>query len=83
MHCYFQGKGCEIFPMDLMMAQEGSQLKKDLGFPGGSDGNESACKAGNRVSIPGSGRSLEEGMGVGDGQGRLVCYSPWGPRLSN
>ena len=63
MHCYFQGKGCEIFPMDLMMAQEGSQLKKDLGFPGGSDGNKSACKAGNRVSIPGSGRSLEEGNG--------------------
>ena len=45
------------------MAKEGSQLKKDLGFPGGSDSNESACNAGDRVSIPGSGRPLEEGNG--------------------
>ena len=28
-----------------------------LGFPGGSDGKESACNAGDLVSIPGSGRS--------------------------
>ena len=49
--------------MELMMAQEGSQLKKDLGFPGGSEGNEYACNAGDRVSIPRSGRSLEEGNG--------------------
>ena len=53
----------DFFPMDLMMAKEGSQLKKDLGFPGGSDSNESACNAGDRVSIPGSGRPLEEGNG--------------------
>ena len=32
------------------------------GFPGGSDGKESACSAGDRGSIPGSGRFLEEGM---------------------
>ena len=28
-----------------------------LGFPGGSDGKESACNAGDMGSIPGSGRS--------------------------
>ena len=31
------------------------------GFPGGSDGKESACNAGNLGSIPGSGRSSGEG----------------------
>ena len=33
-----------------------------LGFPGGSDGKESACNARHLGSIPGSGRSLEESM---------------------
>ena len=33
------------------------------GFPGGSDGKESACNAGDPGSIPGSGRSLEKGNG--------------------
>ena len=33
-----------------------------LSFPGGSDGKESACDAGDMQSIPGSGRSLEEGL---------------------
>ena len=32
------------------------------GFPGGSSGKESACSAGEVGSIPGSARSLEEGM---------------------
>ena len=33
------------------------------GFPGGSDGKESACSAGDLGSIPGSGRSPAEGNG--------------------
>ena len=33
-----------------------------MGFPGGSDSKESACHAGDLGSIPGLGRSLEEGM---------------------
>ena len=33
------------------------------GFPGGSDGEVSACKAGNLGLIPGLGRSPEEGNG--------------------
>ena len=31
-------------------------------FPGGSDGKESDCNAGDLGLIPGSGRSLEKGM---------------------
>ena len=33
------------------------------GFSGGSDGKESACHSGDQGSIPGSGRSPEEGNG--------------------
>ena len=33
------------------------------GFPGGSDGEESVCNAGDMDSISGSGRSPEEGHG--------------------
>ena len=33
------------------------------GFPGSSDGKESACNAGDLGSIPGSGRSTEERNG--------------------
>ena len=32
---------------------------KRWGFPGGSDGKESACNAGDQSLIPGSGRSGE------------------------
>ena len=34
-----------------------------MGFPGGSDSQESACNAGDPASIPGSGRSPGEGNG--------------------
>ena len=34
-----------------------------MGFPGGSDGKEYACNAGDLDSIPGSGRSPGEGNG--------------------
>ena len=40
-----------------------------LGFPGGSEGKVSACKAGDLASIPGSGRS------PGEGNGNPVQYS--------
>ena len=36
---------------------------KERGFPGGSDGKESACNEGDLGSIPGSGRSPGEGNG--------------------
>ena len=34
-----------------------------LGFPGGSDGKDSTCNAGDLGSTPGSGRSAGEGNG--------------------
>ena len=34
-----------------------------MGFPGGSDGKESTCNAGDLGSIPGLGRSPGEGCG--------------------
>ena len=34
-----------------------------MGFPGGSDGTESICNAGNLGLIPGIGRSPGEGKG--------------------
>ena len=38
-------------------------------FPGGSDGKESACNAGDLSSVPGLGRS------PGEGNGNLLQYS--------
>ena len=40
-----------------------------MGFPGGSDGKESACNAGDLGLIPGLGRS------PGEGNGNLLQYS--------
>ena len=45
-------------PHEQLPASSGS-----LGFPGGSDCKVSACNAGDLGSIPGSGRSPEEGNG--------------------
>ena len=46
-----------------------------MGFPGGSDGKESACNVGHPGSIPGSGRSPGGGHGY-----QLQSYAwriPW------
>ena len=40
-----------------------AKLLSDVGVPGGSDGKESSCNAGDPGSIPGSGRSPGEGNG--------------------
>ena len=45
-----------------------------FGIPSGSDGEESACSAGDPGSIPGSGRSPEEGSGY---SGILAWRIPW------
>ena len=61
-------------------------------FPGGSDGQESACNVGDLGSIPGSGRF--PGGGHGNplqysclenpmDQRSLVGYSPWGHKESD
>ena len=63
-------------------------LDLPLGFPGGSDGKESACNAGDLGLSPGQEDSLEKGMATHSSilawripmdRGRnLVGYSPWG-----
>ena len=62
-----------------------------LGFPGGSDGEEFACSAGDTDSILVLGRSPGEGndnpptpvlfLGEFHGQRSLVSYSPQGRRV--
>ena len=63
-----------------------------LGFPGGSDGKESACNAGDPGSIPGSGKSpwRRERQptpaflpGESHGQRSWVGYSLWGCKGSD
>ena len=63
-----------------------------LGFPGGSDSKESACKAGDLGSIPGWGSFPGEGNGLptsallpGEfhGQMSLVGYRPGGLKVSD
>ena len=58
-----------------------------MSFPGGSDGKESACNAGDLGSIPGWGRSPGERKwlptpvflpGESHEQRRLAGCSPWG-----
>ena len=58
-----------------------------MGFPGGSDGKESACSAGDLSSIPGLGRSPGRGHGNSlqysclenpHGYRSLTGYSQWG-----
>jgi len=55
-----------------------------MGFPGGSDGKESACNAGNLCLVPGLGRSPGEGNDYPLQYSRLENpmdgggYSPWG-----
>ena len=62
------------------------------GFPGGSDGKESACSAGDLGSITGLGRSPGGGHGNPlqysclenpHGQRILAGYSPWGHEESD
>ena len=64
----------------------------NMGFPGGSDGKESVCNAGDLGSIPGLGRSPGGGNGKPlqysclenpHGQRNLVGYSPWGHKESD
>ena len=63
-----------------------------LGFPGGSDGKESDCNAGDLGLIPGSGRSPGGGhdnslqyscLENPHGQRSLAGYSPWGRKESD
>ena len=67
-------------------------LDIEMGFPGGSNGKESARSAGDLGSIPGLGRSSGGGHGnplcyscleIPHGQRSLVGHSSWGHKESN
>ena len=47
--------------LELQLKLQSFQFKVEMGFPGGSDGKESACNAGDLGSTPGLGRSPREG----------------------
>ena len=68
------------------------ELLHHRGFPGGSDGEESACNVGDLASIPGLGRSPggEHGNTLqysclenSHGQRSLAGYSPWNHRVGH
>ena len=83
-----------VFQFDMWLRKHSVSVLLGLGhlsscFPGGSDGKESACNAGDLGSIPGSGRFpgeqptsvfLPRGF---HGQRGLVGYSPWGRKELN
>jgi len=61
-----------------------------MGFPGGSDGKESVCNAGDLGLIPGSGKFPGEGYGnpvqyscLGNPMDRGVWRAPWGCKKSD
>ena len=66
--------------------------RHEMGFPGGSDGKESAYNVGDLGSIPGLERSARGGHGNPlqysclenpRGQRSLVGYCPWGCRVGH
>ena len=55
-------QGCHLWEETLRLINKSSS-NGGRGFPGGSDGKESACNVGDPGSIPGSGRSPGERKG--------------------
>ena len=71
---------------------ESQTVGHNLGFPGSSGDEESACNTGDWGSIPGSRGSLGEGHGNPlqnsclenpHGQRSLAAYRPWGGKESD
>ena len=87
--------GYQSHELDQMLASAPKSLillESHRGFPGGSDGKESARKVGGSGLIPGWGTSPEGGHGnplqsscveKSHGQRSLGGYSPWGCKESD
>ena len=80
-----------LLPLESSAMIQG-EAWKERGCPGGSDGKESACDAGDLGSIPGLGRSSGKRNGYTfrysclenpHGQRSLAGYSPWGCQESD
>ena len=52
-----------VLPHSKIQVWKSTVFNKNMGFPGGSDGKESACNVGDLGSIPELGRSPGEGKG--------------------
>ena len=84
---------CDFEPVSLQLwVSISSSLKWERGFPGSTDGKESACHGGDPGSIPWLGRSPGEENGNPlqysclenrHGQRSLAGYSPWGRKESD
>ena len=77
-----RGLGEDGLKAESRQSRAGIDFGVCYGFPGGSDGKESACNAGDPGLIPGPGRSPGEGNGnswTEDPGG----YSPWGCKESD
>ena len=79
-------------PVGILIGVAVIGISYKQGFPGDSDGKESACNAGDLGSIPGSGKiplrrkwlpTLVFLPREFQGQRRLAGYSPWGRRESD
>ena len=67
----------QIFLFSTSSSYFSSCLYVFVGFPGGSDGKESACNVGDLGSVPGQGRS------PGEGKGYPLQYSGLGPYMGH
>ena len=83
---------CSVFPLVCKSFAVQFCTPTYMGFPGGSDGKEPACSAGDLGLVPGLGRSPGGGHGNPlqysclenlHGQRSLVGYSPWGRKESD
>ena len=81
-----------ILPTSHILRVKCGSTQVAPGFPGGSDGKESACHVGDLGSIPGLGRSPGGGHGNSlqytclenpHGQRSPAGYSPWGHKESD
>ena len=82
----------ESYPKLLLEFRSVYKSALRMGFPGSTDGKESACHGGDPGSIPWLGRSPGEENGNPlqysclenpHGQKSLVGYSPWGRKESD
>ena len=85
-------QGVKFCPEFSHISQAIALSHPGVGFPGGSDGKESACNVGDLGSVPGLGRSFGGGHGNPlqysclenlHGQRGLMGYSPWGHKESD
>ena len=61
--CLPQGRASDTSPINRRAGSIFMIIINNEGVPGGSDGKESACNAGDLSSVPGMGRSSGEGNG--------------------